>query len=514
MTGLTLLLTALLASAVTVIHSRPVENDFDAMTYLSYFGYLKRQTNDGTGMDEDEVRQGILDFQFMGNLTQTGVLDAPTMEKMNMPRCGMPDNIGHAMDARRKKRFSLGSKWRNTDLTFRIDNTTPDIPNRADVDATMVAALKVWSDVTPLTFTRVTGNTPADIVISFSPTDRDHGDGNPFDGPSGVLAHAFFPENGDAHFDEGERWTINSFSGINLFQVAAHEFGHSLGLGHSNVQGALMEAFYAGYVPNFQLHSDDILGIQAHYGIGSGGPDVTMAPNPPAPDIPCTGRVDAVTTTRDQSTYIFEGSNVWKFEMGASRISAGFPKSISSTFVGVPDNIDAAFYYPMYRSTFIFKGSQYWRFDNEVMDANFPRSITGDWGLPGDLDAAFVWSGNNQVYFIKGNEYYRYNGRAVDANYPRDLSVWNVPGNQVTAAVQWTNRVTYFFTPSGGYYRYNDRNFRVEGGRGYPAPVASDWQGCANTIEAATPTADSGVSGLAPSLLAMMLPVVLGTTYC
>lgn len=55
-------------------------------------------------------------------------------------------------------------------------------------------------------------------------------------------------------------------SGIDLFIVAAHEFGHSLGLAHSSVQGSLMAPFYQGYVPNYQLHSDDIAAIQQLYG--------------------------------------------------------------------------------------------------------------------------------------------------------------------------------------------------------------------------------------------------------
>ena len=70
---------------------------------------------------------------------------------------------------------------------------------------------QAWSDVTPLTFRRVTGNAPAYIVITFD--SGDHNDGNPFDGPRGVLAHVYFPENGDAHFDEAELWTINTSAG-------------------------------------------------------------------------------------------------------------------------------------------------------------------------------------------------------------------------------------------------------------------------------------------------------------
>ena len=58
-------------------------------------------------------------------------------------------------------------------------------------------------------------------------------------------------------------------TGTNLFIVAAHEFGHSLGLGHSSEITSLMAAFYQGYKPNYELPYDDHVGIQSLYGNAS-----------------------------------------------------------------------------------------------------------------------------------------------------------------------------------------------------------------------------------------------------
>ncbi|XP_036450703.1 matrilysin-like [Colossoma macropomum] len=97
-----------------------------------------------------------------------------------------------------------------------------------------------------------------------------HNDNQPFDGPGGTLAHAFSPGigiGGDAHFDDDERFTSASPRGIVLFLVAAHEFGHSLGLAHSNVRSALMYPTYSFVDPSkFVLSKDDVSGIQSLYG--------------------------------------------------------------------------------------------------------------------------------------------------------------------------------------------------------------------------------------------------------
>ena len=55
--------------------------------------------------------------------------------------------------------------------------------------------------------------------------------------------------------------------GYNLFLVAAHEFGHSLGLSHSTDPGALMYPVYSYTDPStFSLPRDDVNGIQHIYG--------------------------------------------------------------------------------------------------------------------------------------------------------------------------------------------------------------------------------------------------------
>lgn len=62
------------------------------------------------------------------------------------------------------------------------------------------------------------------------------------------------------------RLTCVFLAGVRLFAVAAHEFGHSLGLSHSSVTGALMNPFYQYIQDNFQLPHDDTVAIRMLYG--------------------------------------------------------------------------------------------------------------------------------------------------------------------------------------------------------------------------------------------------------
>jgi len=186
---------------------------------------------------------------------------------MNKPRCGNPD-------APALPGFSTsGRTWATNNRRYAVQNTTPDL-NAGQVTTAVEQAVALWAGHTPLRFTPVAMTAGPEITIRFAADD--HGDGFPFDGPSGVLARAFSPSVppapvtpivGDAHFDEAETWTVTvppAAGEIDLVTVAAHEFGHSLGLGHSNVAGALMAPFHGG--PHRSVEADDIAGIQSLYG--------------------------------------------------------------------------------------------------------------------------------------------------------------------------------------------------------------------------------------------------------
>lgn len=59
-----------------------------------------------------------------------------------MPRCGLPDNTG-TQAINRARRYALSDvKWSKTDLTWRLENTTPDL-RRSSVQEIIARALKV-----------------------------------------------------------------------------------------------------------------------------------------------------------------------------------------------------------------------------------------------------------------------------------------------------------------------------------------------------------------------------------
>jgi hypothetical protein len=133
----------------------------------------------------------------------------------------------------------------------------------------IVSAFSAWSAVANIQFAEVTdsgsafnaGGAAGDIRIA----------GHPFDGAGSILAHGFFPPvngvtaAGDIHLDKDDTWKIGfGGPGFDIFQVAAHEIGHAIGLGHTSVPASLMNPSYTEAF--LGLQADDIAGALFIYG--------------------------------------------------------------------------------------------------------------------------------------------------------------------------------------------------------------------------------------------------------
>lgn len=139
----------------------------------------------------------------------------------------------------------------------------------AAIEAAIDAAFDAWSAVADITFIEVADS--GDPFNAAGATGDIRIGGHAFDGASGELAHGYFPPAngnsaaGDIHFDIAETWKFGfGGAGFDIFQVAAHEIGHAIGLDHTAVPGSLMNPFYTEAFAGLQ--ADDIAGAQFIYG--------------------------------------------------------------------------------------------------------------------------------------------------------------------------------------------------------------------------------------------------------
>lgn len=237
--------------------------------YLQVFGYLNEDTPADRILDP-VTAAAIARFQDMFGLDANGSIDAPTRAALAMPRCGVPDGGPGGGVAKPAPYVPIGCDYhaKRRALTYRFDNSTPDLPGDAERDAVR-RAFATWAKVIPMDFIEVGPTNAADLRIGWAA--GNHGDGYSFDGPGAILAHAFYPPHcggafaGHCHFDEAETWGLAHGAGtFDLETVALHEIGHLLGLAHSNGVNSVMIAGYAGQ--RRTLSADDVAGIQSLYG--------------------------------------------------------------------------------------------------------------------------------------------------------------------------------------------------------------------------------------------------------
>ncbi|XP_071754407.2 matrix metallopeptidase 30 [Centroberyx gerrardi] len=446
-----------------------------AQSYLSTFysdmgvsapNSIRRSARDSF---EDTLRK----MQDFFGLEVTGHLDSKTMEAMDQPRCGFTDvaRYGH---------FDGRPHWDKNEVTYRITEYTPTL-SRSDVDATIAKAFQLYNDVIPLDFKQIYSGT-ADIMILFRA--GDHGDFSPFDGKGRVLAHAFSPgegRGGDTHFDDDEQWSLTA-RGTNLLLVAAHEFGHALGLAHSKVKTALMYPAYQ-YVntQGYKLPEDDKLGVQAIYGARTTPDQPTTKPAPkpqpapkpkpqprpepepePTPELPperCSRYLvfDAATSMQND-LYFFKNGYFWKkggYWNGITR------RKIQSAWPGI-NHVDAAYEFKSRDISFFFEGDHYWGIRGNTVVPGYPKPLS-DFGLPPSVtkvDAAIHISFTGRTLLFVKTKYWSFNERRgkMDGGYPK-LIYRNFPGigYKVDAAFENQGYLYFSYGPRQTEYHYPRR---------------------------------------------------------
>nr|XP_057943361.1 macrophage metalloelastase-like [Doryrhamphus excisus] len=449
-----------------------------AQDYLSQF-FSEVGVTDGT----ETYRSGLDSFddtlrlmqEFFG-LEVTGELDSNTKEVMSRPRCGFTD-----LDKYKYGHFDGQPKWDKNVITYRITEYTPDL-SQSYVDAAIGKALEVYSAVIPLDFKKIDSGT-ADIMIKFK--GHNHGDFAPFDGEGGVLAHAFSPgegRGGDTHFDDDERWTLTS-SGVNLFLVAAHEFGHALGLSHSKVKTALMYPTYQytdteGYV----LPDDDKQGVQALYGVRSSPqpnpkpePEPQPEPEPtskPVPDRCSSNLVFDAATSINSYLYFFKDSYLWKRSSNWDGVTR---RKINSIWPGI-NKVDAAYEYKRGNVVVLFEGNRYWKVRRNTVLPGFPKPLT-DLGLTADVtkvDAAVHVTFLGRTLLFVNNKYWSYSERRrrMDRRNPKLIRT-ELPGIGYRVDAAFENRGYLYFSygPRQTQYDYVRR-------RAIRTLKNNDWMDC------------------------------------
>ncbi|XP_023544311.1 metalloendoproteinase 1-like [Cucurbita pepo subsp. pepo] len=248
-----------------------IEGIHNVRAFLQRYGYLSTNVDTKGNAFDDNLEFALKSYQKFFNLNVSGILDAETLELMSQPRCGVPDVFINETggDGNGDRDHPIGlhyrffndskPKWSASkyNLKYTFVRSFPE-----QYKSTVVQAMISWSLNSVFAFSE--GSTDdTDVRISFEV--GEHGDGHPFKKGSGVLAHAFAPEDGRLHFNEWHAWADGAYPDkYDVGSVALHELGHILGLGHSDIRDAVM---WPSMRPNTkkELSSDDVSGISALY---------------------------------------------------------------------------------------------------------------------------------------------------------------------------------------------------------------------------------------------------------
>merc|ERR1711962_832833 len=163
------------------------------LEYLKRYGYIQSSNGSSPQLSQTELKnqlkQSIIKFQTIAGLPPTGIVDSETREMMERPRCGFKD-----VEEKSGKFVLAGSSWPKKRLTYRVTKYPRNGRLRkSEVDRQVKIAFTMWEEVSGLSFSYRASGDP-DIEIKWE--SFAHGDGDPFDGRGGTLAHGFYPRYG------------------------------------------------------------------------------------------------------------------------------------------------------------------------------------------------------------------------------------------------------------------------------------------------------------------------------
>jgi hypothetical protein len=208
--------------------------------------------------------------------------------------------------------YNTYGKWGTTRVSFYVNPANSDVSANAAISA-LQAAMDVWNTQsgTPFRFSYAG-------QVSSTSTGYDNKNVAVFRSSSngGAIASTYaWAKNGylvDADiifWDGGFKFFTGSggcSSGVYVEDVGAHEFGHAMGLSHSGVSEATMNAsYYTCSMSQRTLASDDIAGAKKLYGDGGGGGTSTSLDT--APIVTILSPLNGVKITAG-TTISFSGS--------------------------------------------------------------------------------------------------------------------------------------------------------------------------------------------------------------
>ena len=173
----------------------------DIMSHLSKYGYISDEEKAKTNLEEIP-EESVKKFQEFHGIEATGKCDDATTVLMKLPRCCHKDdqkrkvrNLSNTLEDVSWLSFDLTlfeeCKWEKKKLTWRVTKFSSQEMPKELVNEALRRAFYVWEKHADLTFEWQEHGVP-DLEIRWEV--GDHGDGDPFDGSGGTLAHAFFPQ--------------------------------------------------------------------------------------------------------------------------------------------------------------------------------------------------------------------------------------------------------------------------------------------------------------------------------